>query len=133
MQIKWSRVDDSLGGRIGCKPKCLLPRVADIVCADSVIAFEAAVLGGGVHPHHDIRLASDWADLPDQHRWREHPLLILEARAEVGDLHPTAFRVVESGYEDWRVLQIMLLSPGNARQLNAERARLIRSALSVEQ
>jgi hypothetical protein len=104
-----------------------------MVCADRVIAFEAAVLRGGFHPHDNCRLASDRPDLPDQHRRREQPALILEARTEVGDLHAAALCVVEPSYEDWRVLEIMLLPPGDAHQLGAERSAVVGPLLSVEE
>jgi hypothetical protein len=128
-------MNDGVGRRVSGESKCLLARVADMIRPDRVVAFDAAVLRGRIHAHHDIRLASDGAHLSNQHRRAEHlgPASLLESGTEIGDLYAPTLRIMEPSYEYRRIFEISLLGFDGSDQFDAEMPWLIWPVVSIEQ
>jgi hypothetical protein len=115
-------MNDGVGRHVSGESKGLLARIADMVRADRVVAFDAAVLRGRIHAHHDIRLASDGAHLSNQHRRTEHPgpPSLLESGAEIRNLYAPTLCIMEPSYEYRRIFEISLLGFDGSDQFDAE-------------
>src|SRR6267378_6689482 len=98
----------------------MVARVADVICAESVLAFLTAVARGWIDAHMDTRLSADRPHLTHQQLGGEYCAILLVAWAEIGNLDAATLRVVEAGDEYRSVGEILLLRSYRPLQLNRE-------------
>ena len=128
--MKKRPVDDRLGRRVGREPQCLVARVADVICTERVLAFRAAIVGGGIDANADVRLSAHRPHLTHQQLGTEQLAVLLVARTEIGDLDAATLRIVEAGDEYGGIGEILLLGFDRPLQLNRERAAFVARRVS---
>src|SRR3990172_4198293 len=93
----------------------------------------AAVVERRAEPYADARRARDPRETADQHDGAEHAAEQAEARCEVGDGDAAATSVVETGNEDRRVREVLLLAPDAVHELHREETEILRALRGLEE